>query len=292
MFGYFRFYSQYSHYATRKVYKNYYCGLCFALEKHYGQLSRMLLSYDVTVLALALQAHPKPGCDKLRCTGQKQCKATFFDTPEWKKLAAVNILLAAEKFRDDIADEGSWKAKLGNILFHGCIRKARADYPELEQAIRGGYLRIMAAEKENLDVLRIGQLFGAMMTDILDAGFSVSATLRQYVHEISRWLYFIDALDDYDEDLKRGRFNPIAQPGISFSTYRLTHIGEISQTLSDLYRHHSALCTGLEDGSRESRILQSILTDSIPAITASVLTGSKLPTLLHRQKGTVWRASP
>lgn len=290
MFGYFRFYNQYSHYATRKVYKNYYCGLCFALEKHYGQLSRMLLSYDVTVLALALHAHPNPGCDKLRCSGQKQCKATFFDTPDWKKLAAVNILLAAEKFRDDIADEGSAKAKLGNFLFRKSIRKARKDFPEMDRAIHEGYTAIQAAEKENRDVLEIGQLFGNMMTGILDVGFSVTPTVRQYVHEISRWLYFIDALDDYDEDLKRGRFNPIAEAGVSFSTYRLTRIGELSQILTSLYRHHSDLCAALEDGTRESQILQSILTDSIPAVTASVLTGSKLPTLLHRQQGTVWRA--
>ena len=87
MFGYFRFLNQYSDYRTQAVYKNYYCGLCFALDMHYGALSRMLLSYDVTILAIALHAHPEPCCAKLPCIGCKACKQGYFHDEQWKKIA-------------------------------------------------------------------------------------------------------------------------------------------------------------------------------------------------------------
>ena len=41
-------------------YQAYYCGLCKALEKNYGQLERFGLSFDMTFLALFLSALYEP----------------------------------------------------------------------------------------------------------------------------------------------------------------------------------------------------------------------------------------
>lgn len=288
MFGYFRFLNQYSDYQTQAVYKNYYCGLCFALDMHYGVLSRMLLSYDMTILAVALHAHPAPHCEKLKCVGCKECKRQYFQNETWKKIAAVNILLAAEKMSDDISDERSVKAALGSFVYKGIIRKASADYPAIRSAIRSGYAAIVEAEKNNEDVLQIGDRFGAMMASILDAGFEVSDTLRSYTYEISRWLYFIDAMDDYDEDLKKKRFNPIAIPGVPFRDYLWEHYPQIRQQLASLYAKHNTLAAQLDD-SAESEILRSILKNSIPSVTSLVLHQHPLPELLHCS-GNEWRA--
>ncbi|MBQ4066129.1 MAG: hypothetical protein IJD22_00665, partial [Clostridia bacterium] len=259
MFGYFRFLSQYSDYKAQAVYKNYYCGLCFALDMHYGAASRMLLSYDMTILAVALHAHPEPLCEKLGCVGCGKCKEDYFRSETWKRIAAVNILLAAEKMSDDISDERSFKAAAGALVYKGIIRRARKDYPEISQAVRQGYKAIVEAEKEDLDVLGIGELFAQMMVSVLDAGFSPSDTVRRYVHEIARWLYFIDALDDYDEDLEKKRFNPIAVAGKSYREYLATDYRELHGILRELYSQHGSLIKELEDGSAENEILISIL---------------------------------
>ena len=289
MFGYFRFLNQYSDYQTQKVYKNYYCGVCFALDMHYGALSRMLLSYDVTILAIALHAHPEPLCDKLKCTGCKKCKQVYFQSEEWKKIAAVNILLAAEKMSDDIADERSAKAAIGAFCYRKVIRKAKEDYPQIYHAIHDGYKGIQAAERENCSALQIADRFADMMAGILDAGFRVSDTIREYVRQIARWLYFIDALDDYDEDLKKHRFNPIATPERSCKVYLQTCYPQLQQMLQSLYAQYDSLCTQLQD-TAEGRILISILKNSIPAVTATVLHRQPLPELLHCQSGNQWRA--
>lgn len=289
MFGYFRFLSQYSDYKSQSVYKNYYCGLCFALEQHYGQLSRMLLSYDVTVLALALHAHGEPECERLKCYGCKDCKKTLFQDETWKKLAAVNILLAAEKLRDDKEDEGSFKAKLGLWCFGSVVKKAKADYPALDEVIHKGYRKIQALERENKSVLEIGHSFGELMSGIVTTGFDAPAVMVSYVYEIARWLYFIDALDDYDEDLEKGRFNPIARKELPFKDYVNTQSKELRSLIRNLWEKHGELLRDMNDGSIENDILRSILTNSIPAVTSLVLNGREIPTLLHFKSGTVWR---
>ncbi len=290
MFGYFRFLNQYSDYNTQKVYKNYYCGLCFALDMHYGALSRMLLSYDMTILAIALHAHPEPRCERLKCMGCNACKQTYFRSEIWKKVAAVNILLAAEKMSDDISDERSTKAAAASVIFHKSIRKAGQDYPRIRQAIREGYAAIVEAEKEKQNVLQIGERFADMMVSVLDVGFDVTETVRSYVREISRWLYFIDAVDDYDEDLKKNRFNPIAIPGTTLRCYLVEHYPQLQQMLQSLYANHNTLIAQLQDGSGEGEILSSILKNSIPSVTSLILHQRKLPELLHCSSGNEWRA--
>lgn len=289
MFGYFRFLNQFSDYKTQKVYKNYYCGLCFALDMHYGVTSRMMLSYDVTILAIALHAHPEPTCEKLKCTGCKACKQNYFQNEQWKKIAAVNILLAAEKMSDDIADESSFSAASARFFYKGVIRKAAADYPEIHRAIHLGYRSIQAAERENCDVLQIGDRFADMMVAVLDAGFETSEVIREYVRQISRWLYFIDAMDDYDEDLKKHRFNPIAKPGTTFREYTTTCYPQIRMHLNSLYEKYDVLAAAFS-GSPENEILASILKNSIPVVTSTVLHQQPLPELLHCRSGNEWRA--
>lgn len=290
MFGYFRFLSQYSDYRAQAVYKNYYCGLCFALDMHYGPLSRMLLSYDVTILAIALHAHPAPQCDRLKCLGCKECKQAYFHGEVWKKIAAVNILLAAEKMSDDISDERSTKAAVAAFFYKGIIQKASRDYPEIRKAIREGYQAIVAVEKENQTVLQIGDRFADMMVSVVDTGFSAPEAVRGYIREISRWLYFIDALDDYDEDLKKKRFNPIAREGVSQQAYLTKNYPQLQQLLASLYEKHAALAAQLEDGSPENEILCSILKNSIPSVTALIMHQRTLPELLHCKAGNEWRA--
>jgi hypothetical protein len=159
-----------------------------------------------------------------------------------------------------------------------------------QQVIRSGYGKIVAAEKENQSVLQIGDLFANMMAGILKEGFQAPAVAEAYIRQISRWLYFIDALDDYDEDLKKHRFNPIAVEGVPYRSYLDLHYPEIAGYLESLYSRYDGLCRQLDDGSFENEILISILKNSIPAVTALIMHQRRLPELLHCRSGNQWRA--
>ena len=130
-----------------------------------------------------------------------------------------------------------------------------------------------------------------MMASILDTGFQVSDTVREYIWQIARWLYFIDALDDYDEDLQKHRFNPIAREDLPFDRYVTTCYPQVQQYLKTLYASYSRLCAQFPD-TAENQILTSILTNSIPSVTSMVLHRQALPELLHCHSGNEWRVKP
>lgn len=289
MFGYFRFYNQYASYDMQKVHKNYYCATCFALEQHYGQLSRLLLSYDVTLLAIMLSCHKSSKCDSMKCVGNCSKKKELFNGNQWKKVAAINILLSAEKFDDDINDEKSVSAKLLKTVFSKPIKKAKQDFPEIDKIIIENYQQILVAEKNNMSVLEIGNVFASMMLNIMVSAFGCKEREQLYITEISRWLYFIDALDDYDKDVKKNRFNPLVIPGVNYNEYVNLHTNEIQIIISDLYKNFSTIISHFDFQDEETRILVGLIQNTIPSVTSRILCGKRLPSLLHKKNGNVWK---
>lgn len=74
MFGYFRFNQLFASPKLKNVYKNYYCGTCFALEYNYGEIARCILSYDVVILALIAKLYDTPNKEVLPCFLKKKRK--------------------------------------------------------------------------------------------------------------------------------------------------------------------------------------------------------------------------
>lgn len=256
------------------VYKNYYCGLCFSLKKHYGTLSRFLVNYDVTLLAIALHCHQSSEIKRLVCFGQKRKKADLFGDDVWERLAAITILLAAEKMNDDIHDDGSFLAIAGKILFGKQIKKARKQNPQIYEIISEGYRRITVDEKNGEDVIVIGDRFADMMCELVKAVGRVDDNTLSYIRLVSRWLYYIDALDDYDKDIKKERFNPLILKDIDYKTYKNKHFHTIQHDLDSIFAGFQTVKGGLTGDSPESKLMLSVICDCIPMITCGILQAS------------------
>lgn len=287
MFGYFRFNGHTATYKMKHYYKNYYCGTCFALEQNYGQLSRMLLSYDVTLLAILALAYDDADKSKPPCCmcGKKKRQ---FKEDRWKKVAAVNILLFSSKLDDDINDEGSLKARLGKLLFGRVIKKAKQDYPQLADIIDQGYLSLADKESKGCEVTVMCREFADMMTKVTEHCFNLPANDREYIRAIAGWLYFIDQLDDYDKDMSRGKYNALAVSGISKREYVNTHISDIVRYLQELMASFDEVKSNTDISVTEHRILYSIISETIPSVTWRVLSDIDLPKLLHRKRNVEW----
>ena len=57
------------------------------------------------------------------------------------------------------------------------------------------------------------EMFGELLSSIMSEGLSengktIAATIGRH---IGKWIYIVDAIDDYRDDVKHGRFNPIAR---------------------------------------------------------------------------------
>jgi hypothetical protein len=283
----------YKHYSSKqiqKAYKNYYCGMCFAMQHNYGQLSRFLISYDLMLIGLLMKSHEQPDNDKLRCFGQKGKKQQFANE-NWKKVAAINLLLTAGQLRDNIEDENSLIAKLFFRIFAKKIKKAQRAFPEVSDHITVGYDKMLSGEKANKSVIEISAEFSALMENVyrcIHSDNGASEVKIAYIRAVAGWLYFIDQLDDYDKDIKKGRMNPLTKNDVTGSDYIDKHFAEVLGLIRHYYQDIRDVERRLPKECVEDQILLNILLSTIPSMTAKVLNRSKPPKLQHFRDGTVW----
>ena len=141
MFGYVRPYKSEMLVREYEQYKAVYCEVCRQLGKEYGWTARFTLSYDCTfyaLLALSVSG-AKVRLHQGRCTTNPLKKCSYLEAPgeEYKKAAALSVLLTYHKLRDNIEDESFWKSlgcKLLLPLVSRKAKKAAVRYPFLAEA--------------------------------------------------------------------------------------------------------------------------------------------------------------
>ncbi len=202
-----------------EYYRASYCGLCRAMGKCTGQCSRMLLSYDFAYLANVRMTlvGEKPAFEKRRCMVHPLRRRVMMErNAQLDFCAAASAILAYEKCRDNVADERGFarlRARLSCLFLRGAYRRAKKRLPALALAVREHLGRLAALEKEgNSSVDLAAAVFGDLLADVTAYGLEgTSATLaRRIGFETGRFIYMLDALDDLEKDVKKGRYNPFA----------------------------------------------------------------------------------
>lgn len=194
-------------------FKQGYCGLCRSLGKRYGQLERLTLSNDMTFLALLLSSlyEPREESGALFCPLHPLKKRAFIRNACFDYAADMNVILAYFKSLDDRADEKSMGADFRANKMERAFRKAEEKYPGKCKVIRECLQETGRLEKENSrDIDALCNLSGRMLGEVFsyreDSFFPL---LRSMGEGLGRFIYFMDAYEDYEKDLKKGRFNPL-----------------------------------------------------------------------------------
>ena len=192
------------------LYKSMYCGLCKSIGKQCGQKARFLLSYDLTFLSVFL--HNVLGQDieikKQHCilhpiTKREMAKPTELSI----KIGALNVILAYYKLCDDVID--AKKGKLKRAFFNKQYKKAKKFQPQLDEIVKKHFNTLVKYEQQNYSSIDIvADPFGLMMVDIVNYFVQDSSqALNDVFYNLGKWIYLIDALDDFDKDLKSNNFN-------------------------------------------------------------------------------------
>ncbi len=212
MFGYVRYDFPNLHIKDFMLYKAMYCGLCKCIGRACGQRARIGLTYDMTFLSALL--HNIAGVDVT--IEQQNCfehaiKKRPIAAPDamTEELGALNTVLAYYKLTDDIEDGGKGRGR--RLWFKKGFKRARKRYPALV-GIVDAYMKEQAkAEREKTASPDIAADPTACMMRRLSEHFlgekSTNATAELF-YGLGKWVYLIDALDDYDKDIKGKGYNP------------------------------------------------------------------------------------
>ena len=130
--------------------------------------------------------------------------------------AYASALLAYHKVMDDRADEKGHrrrKAVMATPYVKSLRRRAlKAGYGVLDENISLAMRQLSAMEAERTpSVDRPAECFGELMSQVVACGLEGNAARigKTIGHHVGRWIYLVDAIDDYEEDRGKGRYNPL-----------------------------------------------------------------------------------
>lgn len=212
MFGYVRADTPYLYIKDETLYRAMYCGVCKGIAEVCGHTARMGLSYDVTFLSVILHniAQQDVTITKQHCLTHCIRSRQMAETDELTRmLGALNTVLVYYKYTDDIADGDRGRGK--RLWFKKGFKRAKKKYPEIERIVRENLARQEQTEKSKTDSLdRAADATANMLAEFSDYALGEKATpnTRNLFYAVGKWIYLIDALDDYDKDQKKGAYNP------------------------------------------------------------------------------------
>lgn len=211
MFGYIKPDNPYLYLKDDRLYKSLYCGVCKAIGGTCGQMARMSLTYDIAFLSAT--AHNIIGQDveikNSHCIIHPIRKRPIAKPDELtNKLAAVNVILAYYKLKDDITDEG--KGNFKSFFLKGGYKKAKRLLPEVDKIVDKYIKQQIELEKNKCTMLdAVCDPSAKMLAEISDVIFADKKTEYTYklFYAVGKWVYLIDALDDYGKDIKKKSYN-------------------------------------------------------------------------------------
>lgn len=216
------------------LYRSFYCGICKSMERQFGQLSRFTVNYDVTFLAILL--HNFLGEDisfeKLKCITKPFTKRkNVVGNPLTDDLAALNVILAYYSVYDKVIDDKTLKAKSALQGLKKAKSKAEIRLKGISKIVEIRYENLRALEeKKKGSVDEVSHEFSSLMEEcvnfitnnylskkVLENKDNVCYNSKEYEnvrdnfshlsYNVGKWIYIIDALDDFDDDVKERKYN-------------------------------------------------------------------------------------
>lgn len=211
MFGYIQPDAPYLFKKDEKLYQALYCGLCKSIGKGCGQRARTALTFDMAFMSAMVHniRHEDVDVKRKHCILHFIKKRPIAAVDEITvMLGCINTALAYFKLCDDKAD-GEKRGVFRHFYKKG-FRRAQKKHGEAVEIIRKYTQMQSELEKKGCDIIEMAAEPTAKMMEELSA-----YALKEYAtedtsalfYDIGKWIYLIDALDDYDKDVKKHRFN-------------------------------------------------------------------------------------
>lgn len=193
------------------LYKALYCGICKSIGKSCGQFARTALTYDTAFLSALFHnvKNQDVKIKKSRCAVHLLCRRPMAVSDDISLLlGCINTALAYYKLLDDKADGD--KKGLFAFLYKKGFKKTLKKHPRVAEIIAEQTARQRELEKSGCQIIDAAcEPTAQMLQSLSDYALGEYATddTRGLCYDLGKWIYLADALDDYDKDVKRGRYN-------------------------------------------------------------------------------------
>lgn len=261
------------------LFRAYYCGLCHAMKKESGQIARLTVNYDAAFISLLFHdlLGEKREIVRKGCVLNPKKRPVIAETPLMREIAGLNLILAGLKIADDKAD-GEGKI-LRRVAFSRQVKRARKRFPELAAYADECLARQIEEERSGAFLNAAAEPFADMMKKVFTflAGDRSTPAVAQIGYLLGKYVFFMDALDDYDEDRKKGRFNAF------YRTFGAENFAELkAKKGEDLAFIMEDLVKGVEEAYREIDLGEN------EGVVTNVLwygLRSRIATVLDREDG-------
>lgn len=278
MFGYVRPYKPELLVRELSRYQSVYCGICKQIGHDYGQLPRLLLGYDLTLLAvllLAIAAETPPEALE-SCISNPVKKRPVVKGGSILELAAgLTILMAYHKAQDNAQDEHPVLGRTARMVLAPSYRRAARRFPDYDRVLIDSLARLNQIEQGPPD-LSAADCFGDLLAALFDLSAPLATTdpaiqagLGLFGRHLGAWIYLLDAIDDLEDDCNNKSWNP-------FSTL---DVAKARQLAADLLAEREAemdRIAALLPYTRDAGLMGNIVTAGLLATRDTVMAGRRL----------------
>ncbi|MBU3090784.1 hypothetical protein K2F40_02270 [Clostridium sp. CM028] len=287
-------------------FKAYYCGLCNSIKNNFGNLPRLTLNYDMTFLAVLLDAlsENKYNFIKFKCIMHPLKKRIMINNNQAIDYAAFcNITLAYYKIMDDVYDNKTMKSKVFSMFLKNYLSKSDIAYNDVMNYTKEKLLLLNTLEADHKDLcideqLSIDELSHvfADLTGFIISFYYKTASFKDDLYwlgyNLGKWIYIIDAYDDLEKDIKSDSFNAINSlfntDKLDFKSFSISIAPRIDFLLSTcaqqclnylnrlpLIKNEAILCNILELGLMEK--MDKVFNDISEGKSPTSISGSNIP---------------
>lgn len=269
------------------TYKAVYCGLCKQLGKVYGPFARMTLSYDFTFLSLLSLGLKEQigGFRREKCiVNPLKKKPCLIPCDDLMFSASAAMVMFYYKLRDNY-DDGGIKDKIKSLVlmpFAGKARKKSLLYcKSLDEIVKRCMTNQFEVEhSDSISIDRAAEPTAAALGGIfrlLSEDQSKQVVLERLGYLVGRYVYFIDALDDLEEDISTGNYNIFYKKFQSEGNCDILQIKEYAKGVVNLTVGQIAAAYELLDLKRYKTILDNIIYLGLHDSLRQVLSREKNP---------------
>ena len=196
-------------------YRAHYCGLCRRLYDSHGLTGRLTLNYDMTFLKILLENlyDPEMRREAIRCILHPFRKHFELVSDISDYCSDMNILLAYYNAADDWHDDRKILKGAAAFLLKRRMKTAAAGYEKKAETVRKLMEKLSEAESSGTcDTEDAACIFGEIMKEIFifrDDYYAEDLGMCGFY--LGKFIYFLDAYEDVDDDIKSGSYNPLKE---------------------------------------------------------------------------------